>query len=384
MSISRFSTSQIHAGGRRIQHQSPVGFIDALGGAVGTKVESGIPCIDAVEKIVSTLEGGVGSVATASGIAALTAAVFSFLRCGQHMVLSEPLFGSSAALLKQLAPSFGVNVDAAVSVTQTNGDSPANNADAYRNAVKAETGLIFIETPTNPTLSVTDIAAVSAVAREAGTLLVVDNTLATPYFQNPFDFGADIVTHSAASYLNGHNDVDIGFAAVRKEEHLQIMQNFVKRNGTTAKSLCAYLCLSGIKTLSVRMDKHYANAMQVAEFLQLHPKIWSVYYPGLPTFEGANTAKKQMRGFSSVISFDIKGGFEAGKQLVKEVKLISESTYIGSVESLIQQPASMISSETPMEERLMAGITDELIRLSVGLEDIDDIIEDLDQALTKV
>jgi methionine-gamma-lyase len=384
MSINRFSTAQIHAGGRRGRHQPPVGFVDALGGPVGTEVESGIPCIEAVEKIVAALEGGVGSVAAASGIAALSAAVFSFIRCGQHLVLSEPLFGSSAALLKQLAPYFGINVDAAVSAIRTNGDTPANDADAYRNALKAETGLIFIETPTNPTLSVTDIAAVSAVAREAGALLVVDNTLATPYFQDPFDFGADIVTHSAASYLNGHGDVDIGFAAARKEEHLQIMRDFVKRNGTTAGPLCAYLCLRGIKTLSVRMDKHYANAVQVAEFLQLHPKIWSVYYPGLPAFEGAKIAKKQMRGFSSVISFDIKGGLEAGKQLVREVKLISESTYIGSAETLIQHPASVISSETPMEERLTAGITDELIRLSVGLEDIDDIIEDLDQALTKL
>ncbi len=371
MSINRFSTAQIHAGGDCGLYRPPVG-------AVGTEGESGVSCIDAVEKIVAALEGGAGSAAVVSGIAALNAAVFSFIRPGRHMVLSEPLFGSSSAVLKQLAPYFGVKSDACVSTARP------NDAEAYRNVLKPETGLIFIETPVNPTLSVTDIAAVSAVAREAGALLVVDNTLATPYFQNPFDFGADVVVHSAASYLNGHGDVDMGIVVAGKEEHLQTIRGFVKRSGTTAVPHCAYLCLRGIKTLSLRMDKHYANAMQVAEFLQLHPKIWSVYYPGLPAFEGAETARKQMRGFSAVISFDIKGGFEAGKQLVKEVKHISESASIGSVETLIQHPASMISSETPMEERLRAGITDELIRLSVGLEDIDDIIENLDQALTKI
>jgi len=250
--------------------------------------------------------------------------------------------------------------------------------------VTADTRLIFVETPANPTLAITNIAAVAAVSREIGALLVVDNTLATPYFQNPFDFGADIVTHSTAAFLNGHGDVDMGFAVSRKEEHLQKIRHFINLNGTYPGPNEAYLCLRGIKTLSIRMEKHYANALQVVDFLQLHPQIWDVYYPGLPSTENSEIAKKQMRGFPPLISFDIKGGFEAGKQLVKEVKLISESVCIGSVESLIQHPASMLSRETPIEDRLVIGVTDELIRLSVGLEEIDDIIEDLDQALAKL
>jgi methionine-gamma-lyase len=374
MAIAHFSTAQIHAGGQQL----PTGYAGILEDLAG--LPGGSPTIDALEKTVAALEEAAGAVATSSGTAAVNAAAFSFLKPGRHMVLSEAFYGSPSAILKQFASYFGVNA----SVITTSGETAADNTEEFEKSVTSQTGLIFVETPANPTLGVTDIKAAAAAARKVGAMLVVDNSLATSYFQNPLELGADVVTYFNTIYLGGFNEVKMGAAAAKKEKHLEKMRDFVNLNGAAASALDAYLCLQGIKTLSLRMEKHFENAMQVVDFLQLHPKIWKVYHPGVSSFEGADTAQKQMRGYPAIIAFDIKGGYEAGKRLVKEVKLITRSTSLGGIETSIQHPASMLFSQTPIEERLMVGITDELIRLSIGLEDIDNLIEDLDQALIKV
>lgn len=334
----------------------------------------GNPTIDAVEKVVADLEGGFGSTATSSGMSAVAASVFPFVKAGDHIVVSDTLYGASTTLLTQFASHWDINFTVVRS----------NHIEDYKNAVTDKTRLIYTETPANPTLSIVDIKAVSNVAKELNLLLIVDNTFATPYFQRPFELGADIVIHSATKYLNGHGDVVMGFAVAKTEELQKKIRSFVKLTGGNANPFDSFLCLRGIKTLSLRMDLHNKNAMKVAEYLDNHPKIEKVYYPGLPNFEGHEIAKKQMSGFSSVIAFDVKGGFEAGKKLMKSVKMMTLAVSLGTVDTLIQHPASMTHSGVPKEERLKAGITDELTRISVGLENIEDIIYDLDQALENI
>ena len=334
----------------------------------------GNPTIDAVEKVVAGLEGGLGATATSSGMSAVLASVFPFVKTGDHIIVSDTLYGASTTLLTEFASRYGIQTTVVKSSV----------LEGYRSSVKENTKLIYIETPANPTLSITDIRGVSEIAKGAGAVLVVDNTFATPYLQKPFDLGADVIMHSATKYLNGHGDVVMGFAVGRTEEIHKKIRSFVKLTGGNANPFDSYLCLRGIKTLSIRMDRHNENAQKVAEYLQGHEKVLKVYYPGLKDFEGHELAKRQMSGFSSVMAFDLKGGFEAGKKLMKSVSMMTLAVSLGTVDTLIQHPASMTHSGVPKEERLKAGITDELTRISVGLEDIEDIIQDLDQALKKI
>ncbi len=334
----------------------------------------GNPTIDAVEKVVAELEGGFGSTATSSGMSAVAASVFPFVRSGEHIVVSDTLYGASTTLLTQFASHWDIHYTVVRS----------NYIEDYKNAITDKTKLIYIETPANPTLSIVDIKAVSEVAKNSNLVLIVDNTFATPYFQKPFELGADVVMHSATKYLNGHGDVVMGFSVAKTAESYKKIRDFVKLTGGNANPFDSYLCLRGVKTLSLRMEKHNENAMKVAEYLNDHPKVEKVYYPGLPDFEGHETAKKQMSGYSSVLAFDVKGGYEAGKKLMKMVKMMTLAVSLGTVDTLIQHPASMTHSGVPKDERMKAGITDELTRISVGLENVEDIIEDIEQALDKI
>jgi len=391
MTKHRFSTRQIHAEGHSKPfnaHTFPIFqtstfyfdtpekgaelFQGQADGYIYTRL--GNPTIDTVEKVVADLEGGAGSTATSSGMAAVLASVFSFLNAGDHIVVSDTLYGASTTLLTRFAPRFGIRVSVVRSA----------DIDQFKSVIEAQTRVVYIETPANPTLSITDIQAVADLAGKVGALVVVDNTFATPFFQNPLSLGADVVVHSATKYLNGHGDVVMGFVVARVDEHHRKMRDFVILSGGNANPFDAFLCLRGIKTLSIRMERHDRNARRVAEFLAGHPKIGRVYYPGLPDFPGHEIARRQMRGFSSVIAFDIRGGYDAGKQLMKEVRMMTLAVSLGTLDTLIQHPASMTHSGVPREEREKAGIADGLIRLSVGLEDIEDIIEDLEEALARV
>ncbi|MEN8153951.1 MAG: aminotransferase class I/II-fold pyridoxal phosphate-dependent enzyme [Acidobacteriota bacterium] len=391
MKNQKFATKQIHADGHKKpfnSHSVPIFqtstfyfdspehgaelFSGKGDGYIYTRL--GNPTIDAVEKVVAELEGGFGSTATSSGMSAVAASVFPFVSSGDHIVVSDTLYGASTTLLTEFAQKYGIDSTVVSSA----------HIDEYKNAINDRTKLIYIETPANPTLSIVDIEAVSKIAKDSGLLLVVDNTFATPYFQKPFELGADVIMHSATKYLNGHGDVIMGFSVGKTEDIHKKIRDFVKLSGGNANPFDSYLCLRGIKTLSVRMEKHNSNALKVAEYLQNHEKVEKVYYPGLPDFEGHEIAKKQMSGFSSVIAFDLKGGFEAGKKLMKKVKMMTLAVSLGTVDTLIQHPASMTHSGVPKEEKLSAGITDELTRISVGLEDVEDIIEDLEQALAQV
>ena len=388
MKDHKFSTNQIHLDGHKKpfnSHSFPIFqtstfyfdspehgaelFAGRGNGYIYTRL--GNPTIDAVEGVVAGLEGGFGATATSSGMSAVLASVFPFVESGDHIIVSDTLYGASTTLLTEFAVKYGIESTVVKSTV----------LEEYKKSVKSNTKIIYIETPANPTLSITDIRGVSAIAKDAGALLVVDNTFATPYLQRPFEMGADVIMHSATKYLNGHGDVVMGFSVGRTQDLHKKIRAFTKLTGGNANPFDAYLCLRGIKTLSLRMDKHNSNAQKVAEYLQGHEKVLKVYYPGLPDFEGHELAKKQMSGFSSVIAFDLKGGFDAGKKLMKSVKMMTLAVSLGTVDTLIQHPASMTHSGVPREEKIRAGITDELTRISVGLEDIEDIIEDLEQAL---
>jgi len=391
MKNHKFSTNQIHLEGHKKpfnSHSFPIFqtstfyfdspehgaelFAGRGEGYIYTRL--GNPTIDAVERVVSELEGGFGATATSSGMSAVLTSVFPFVKTGDHIVVSDTLYGASTILLTKFAEKYGIEVTVAKSAS----------LEEFKNGVKDNTKLIYIETPANPTLSITDIKGVSDIAKNNNILLVVDNTFATPYLQKPFELGADVIMHSATKYLNGHGDVVMGFSVGKTEDIHNKIRSFTTLTGGNANPFDSYLCLRGIKTLSLRMDKHNVNAMKVAEHLQKHEKVLKVYYPGLPDFEGHELAKKQMSGFSSVMAFDLKGGFEAGKKLMKSIKLMTLAVSLGTIDTLIQHPASMTHSGVPKEEREKAGITDELIRISVGLEDVEDIISDLELGLSKI
>jgi cystathionine beta-lyase/cystathionine gamma-synthase len=244
--------------------------------------------------------------------------------------------------------------------------------------------MVFIETPGNPTMKISDINEIAKITRKYNLLLVVDNTFPTPYFQKPFKFGADLVIHSTTKYLEGHNTT-IGGIVISKTHEIDEQLKFIQKSvGAVLSPFNAWLTLLGIKTLSLRMERHNSNAIEVAKFLEQHPKVKSVFYPGLPTHPQHSIVKKQMTGVGGMLAFELYGGVEAGKRLMKEVKLCSLAENLGSIETLITHPATMTHSDIPEEEREKIGITNGLVRLSVGLEDIQDIIEDLDTALFQI
>ncbi|ACB86020.1 methionine gamma-lyase [Natranaerobius thermophilus] len=332
----------------------------------------GNPTQKNLEKQMANLEGGDDAIALGSGMAAVSAVVMNLLNCGDHMVASDTLYGCTHSLFDELLPNWGIEV------TFVDTSEPEN----IRAAIKDNTKVIYTETPANPTISITDLEEVVKIAKEKDDITtVVDNTFMTPYLQRPLEMGIDIVIHSATKYLGGHGDTVAGIVVGFEELIGDIKMTTVKDLGGIIAPFDAFLLLRGIKTLAVRVDKICENAMKVAKFLEEHPAVERVYYPGLESHPQHELAKKQMEDFGGIIAFELKGGFEAGKNLLNNVELCTLAVSLGDVDTLIQHPASMTHSVVPQEEREKAGITDGMVRVSVGIEDVDDIIEDLKQGM---
>lgn len=336
----------------------------------------GNPTTTVLEDKIAALEEGEAAVATSSGMGAISSTLWTVLKAGDHIVTDKTLYGCTFALMCHGLTRFGIDV----AFVDT------SNLDEVKNAMKENTRVVYLETPANPNLKIVDIEALAKIAHtNPNTLVIVDNTFATPYMQKPLTLGADVVVHSVTKYINGHGDVIAGLVITNKALADQI--RFVGLKDMTGAVLGpqdAYYIIRGMKTFEIRMERHCKNARKVVEFLNNHPKIERVYYPGLETHPGYEIAKKQMKDFGAMISFELKGGFEAGKTLLNSLKLCSLAVSLGDTETLIQHPASMTHSPYTKEEREAAGITDGLVRLSVGLENVEDIIADLEQGLQKI
>lgn len=334
----------------------------------------GNPTIRALEQTLAALEGGFGGIATSSGMGAVSTVYMSYLAQGDHMVSHESLYGPSRVIMETLFSRFGIEytyID-------------ATNTDNIRNAIRPNTRLIYLETPANPTMGITDIAAVADLVRGKNIRICVDNTFCSPYLQNPLSLGADIVLHSMTKFINGHADVVSGMIVAKSKEDYKRMRPVMVNVGFNMDPHQAFLVHRGLKTLALRIDRAQQNAMQVAQFLEKHPRVEWIKYPGLPSHPQYELALRQMRGPGSMISFELRGGYEAGKILMDNVKLALLAVSLGGVETLIQHPASMTHSKMTKESRELAGITNGLVRLSVGIEDVGDIIKDLNQALDKI
>lgn len=333
----------------------------------------GNPTRTAMEECLASLEGGKHGIAFASGMAAIDA-VFRMLRPGDHVVLAEDIYGGTYKLVEELIRPMGV------ATTYLD----LSDASVLSSNLRTETKLVWIESPTNPLIRLVDIAAVSEAAQAVGALVAVDNTFATPYWQNPLALGADIVMHSTTKYLGGHSDL-IGGALVMDRDDLQTGLKKVSRiSGATPSPFDCWLVLRGMKTLSVRMRQHDQNAMAVARFLEEHPAVSRVHYPGLPSHPQHELAKRQMRGFGGMVAVELKGGREAAHRALNGVKVFTLTGSLGGVESIISYPRLMSHIAFSQEERDRRGVTDGLLRLSVGLEDAEDLIADLDQSLKAV
>ena len=336
----------------------------------------GNPTTTVLEDKIAALEEGEAAVATSSGMGAISSTLWTVLKAGDHIVTDKTLYGCTFALMCHGLTRFGIDVTFV----------DTSNLDEVKNAMKENTRVVYLETPANPNLKIVDIEALAKIAHtNPNTLVIVDNTFATPYIQKPLTLGADVVVHSVTKYINGHGDVIAGLVITNKALADQI--RFVGLKDMTGAVLGpqdAYYIIRGMKTFEIRMERHCKNARKVVEFLNNHPKIERVYYPGLETHPGYEIAKKQMKDFGAMISFELKGGFEAGKTLLNSLKLCSLAVSLGDTETLIQHPASMTHSPYTKEEREAAGITDGLVRLSVGLENVEDIIADLEQGLQKI
>ena len=336
----------------------------------------GNPTNTVVEEKVALLEGAEACVSTASGMGAISATFWTILQNGDHVVASDTLYGCTFALLNHGMPR------ASVDVTFVD----MNDLDAVKKAMKPNTKMVYVETPANPTLKIVDIESVAAIAHEVdGCLVVADNTFCTPYISRPLEMGADVVVHSATKYLNGHGDVIAGFVCGSAEFIAQVRLFGIKdMTGAVLSPFDAFLIARGMKSLPIRMEKHCANAMEVAAFLEGHPAVESVSYPGLKSFPQYDLAKKQMRLPGGMISFELKGGKKAGGTVMDSVKLCKLAVSLGDAETLIEHAATMTHSPYTPEELKAAGISEGLVRWSVGLEDAADIIADLKQALDKV
>ncbi|UFH64101.1 methionine gamma-lyase [Clostridium cadaveris] len=333
----------------------------------------GNPTNTSLEEKLALLEGTEAAISTASGIGAISAAMWTALKAGDHVVASDTLYGCTFAYLNHGLTRYGVEV------TFCDASDPEN----IRKAMQENTRVVYLETPANPSLKINDIEAISKIAHENKNCLVfVDNTFCTPYIQRPTELGADVVIHSGTKYLNGHGDVISGFVCGTKEFIDNVRFFGIKdMTGANLSPFDAFLIIRGLKTLAIRMDRHCANAMKVAEFLESHPAVEKVYYPGLKSFPQYELAKKQMKLPGGMVAFELKGGLEEGIKVMDNVKLCKLAVSLGDAESLIEHPASMTHSPYSAEERAEAGISDSLVRLSVGLEDATDIIEDLNNVL---
>lgn len=331
----------------------------------------GNPTIAALETCVASLENGLGAVATSSGLGAVNTAYMALLDQGAHMVSTASVYGPSRGLVEKHYQRFGVEADFV----------DTSDLENLRRAMRPDTRLVYVESPSNPAMQVTDIAAAAAIAHEHGSLLVVDNTFASPYLQRPLELGADVVLHSVTKFINGHADVVGGILVASDQSVLARLREIMVQSGCNMDPHQAFLVLRGLKTLGIRVERAQQNAMAVARWLEAHPKVASVRYIGLPSHPQHELARKQMSGFGSMISFELTGGFEAGRRLMDHVRLAVLAVSLGGVETLIEHPASMTHAAMSREAREAAGFTDGLVRYSVGIEDVEDLIADLEQAL---
>jgi len=334
----------------------------------------GNPTIKAFEDNVASLEGGWGGIATSSGMGAVSTIYMALLGQGQHMVSTASVYGPSRSIMEKHFARFGVES------TYVDTSDVANVA----RAIRPNTRLIYVESPANPTIQITDIRAVAELARQHGCVLAVDNTFATPWLQRPLEMGAHIVLHSITKFINGHADVVGGVIVTQTEEMYRQLRPLMVGMGCSMDPHQAYLALRGVRTLSLRVDRSEQNARQIARWLEAHPKVEWVRYAGLESHPQHELAKAQMRGFGSMMSFGLKGGLDAGRTLMDSVHLAILAVSLGGVETLIQHPASMTHAGLSRDARLQAGITDGLVRLSVGIEDVEDLLADLEQALEKI
>jgi len=323
----------------------------------------------ALEKNMAVLERGVAGYAFASGMAATTAITHLLLKQGDHAIYSENVYGGTFRLFDNIVKHYGVEF------TSVN---TSNLGDVER-SIRRNTRMVFIETPTNPVMSITDIRGVSDIAHRANCRVVVDNTFMSPYFQRPLDLGADIVVHSTTKYLNGHSDGVGGVVVLKHKEDAERLQFIQNAAGAILSPFDSWLVLRGIKTLPLRMEAHNANGVAIAKYLAGRKEVRKIYYPGLPNHPGHDLAKKQMTGFGGMIAFDL-GGLDRAKIFLETVKLCSLGESLGGVETLISHPATMTHASVPPEERSRLGITDGLVRISVGIEDVEDLIADLERA----
>ena len=328
------------------------------------------PTRRALEENLAALEHGSGAAAVATGMAAI-ATVLHFFHTGDHIICTHDCYGGTERLLRTYRELFGFEITYI----------DMSDLDAVRRAVQPNTKALWIETPSNPLLKIIDIRALCDIAHEAGALAVVDNTFLSPYNQRPIELGADIVVHSTTKYLNGHSDVVGGAVIAAKPEIAERLQFLVNALGHGASPFDCWLVLRGIKTLVPRMRAHEENAQAVAHFLVQHPNVARVYYPGLQSHPGHDLARKQQYGFGGMVSFEVKGGIEQAHHVLRNVRVFAVAESLGGVESLISQSQTMTHASMTPERREKAGITERLLRLSVGLEDVQDLLEDLDQAL---
>ena len=379
----RFETLAIHAGERP----------DVTFGAVSTPIyqtstfvfedvgktrgydysRTSNPTRKVLEDTIARLEGGKAGFAFATGMAA-EATVIHLLKAGDHIISGEDVYGGTYRLFQNVMRDFGLEF------TFLRMDSRG----AIEDAIRPNTRMLWLETPSNPLLNIVDIEMVVEVARRHNLLTVIDNTFATPYFLKPIEYGIDLVVHSTTKYLNGHCDVVGGAVVTTTDELSERVQFLLNAMGTCASPFDCWLVLRGIETLPVRMKQHQENAFAVANYLKKQPAVERVYYPGLESHPGHKIARRQMTGFGGVVSFELKGGLEAVKSFLKRIKVFALAESLGGVASLAEHPATMSHASMPPEHRLKVGITDELIRLSVGLENADDLLDDLKKALKPI
>ena len=365
---STFYFDSCEQGGKR--------FAGEEGGYIYTRL--GNPTTTVLEEKVAALEGAEACCAVGSGIGAVTSCLWSIAAAGKHIVADKALYGCTFAYLNHGMTRYGVEV------------SFIDTADLeqVKKALKPNTCCVYLETPANPNLKITDLKAVSKIAHDYNPeiMVVCDNTFATPYLQRPLELGCDAVIHSGTKYLNGHGDVIAGFVCGNKDFITTVKFFGLKdRTGAVMDPFAAFLILRGLKTMEVRMKRHCESAQAIAEYLEKHPKVEKVYYPGLKSHEGHEIAAKQMHGgYSGVIAFEVKGGMQAGIKFCNSLKLATIAVSLGDAETLIEHPASMTHSPYSPEERAAAGISDGLVRLSVGLENVEDIIADLEQGFKHI
>ena len=383
-----FDSMLIHGTGFKDEHKSPNVPIYQTSTFAFDSVEDGASCfagekkgfiytrinnptLDALENVIAKLENGYRGIVTSSGMGAVNTIYMAMLSAGDHIVSTDAIYGPSRGIMENVFSKYGVQ--------STYIDS--TNIEEIKKAIRPNTKVLYIETPANPTMGITDLRACSKIAKDNNIKLVVDNTFCSPYLQKPLDMGADVSFHSITKFINGHADVVGGVIVAKDKELYDKLRSMMVMLGCNMDPHQAFLVLRGLKTLSIRIDRAQENAIKVAGFLEKHPKIAWIKFPGLKSHPQYDLAKELMSGPGSMISFGLKGGFEAAKKLMNNLNLIILAVSLGGVETLIQHPASMTHSKMTPDAKLKSGVTDDLIRFSVGIEDVNDIINDLDQAL---